>query len=74
MKDHLDIRMREFNCESLLTLHLTGSKETKDAEFRLRKDILQNHSSKTLPSLNDTAPVTVTISLTLRQILDVVST
>ena len=44
---------------------------TNDAEFRLRKDLFQNHSSKTLPSLDNTTPVTVTISLTLRQILDV---
>lgn len=58
----------------LFIIHFAGSKVTKEAELQLRQDLLKNHNSKTLPSLNETTPITVTISLTLRQILDVVST
>ena len=70
------VKLYNFNnyIEELFSIYFSGSKVAKDAEFRLRQDLLTNHSSKTLPSLNDTTPVTVTISLTLRQILDVVST
>ncbi|XP_028410150.1 neuronal acetylcholine receptor subunit alpha-7-like [Dendronephthya gigantea] len=61
-------------CLLILSLQFrfdSGSKVTKNAEFRLREDLLSNHNSKTLPSLNETTPVTVKLSLTLRQILDV---
>ena len=44
-----------------------------DSEFRLRKDLLKNHSASTLPTFNSTTPLVAKLSMALRQIVDVVS-
>ncbi|XP_046842942.1 neuronal acetylcholine receptor subunit alpha-10-like [Xenia sp. Carnegie-2017] len=64
-------------CKSCMIIVFTkhflspGSKDTKDYEFLLRKNLFKNYSSKSLPSLNKTTPVRVKVGTTLRQILDV---